>query len=54
MAGVVARAHPPATHTTRHYPPPLFTVRVNEADAFANEEGGENDDFFDFDDIADI
>ena len=39
----------PHPHTPS--PPP---VRVNEADAFANEEGGENDDFFDFDDVDHI
>lgn len=33
---------------------PTHSVRVNEADAFVNEEGGENDDFFDFDDVDHI
>jgi translation initiation factor 1A len=32
------------------FPP---SVRVNETDTF-DEERGENDDFFDFDDVAEI
>ena len=46
LAGRALTLNPPPT-------PLSPSVRVNEADAFANEEGGENDDFFDFDDIAD-
>lgn len=42
-----------AHHQPSPHPPPT-SVRVNEADAFANEEGGENDDFFDFDDVDHI
>lgn len=29
-------------------------IRVNDTDTFADEEGGENDDFIDFDDISEI
>jgi len=46
---------PPPTHThalpsfPQHQPPP---VRVNEADAFADEEN--QDEYFDFEDVAEI
>ncbi len=29
-------------------------IRVNDTDTFADEEGGENDDYIDFDDISEI
>lgn len=29
-------------------------IRVNDTDTFADEEGGDNDDFIDFDDISEI
>jgi translation initiation factor 1A len=29
-------------------------IRVNDTDTFGDEEGGDNDDYIDFDDIAEI
>ncbi|KAL6781318.1 EIF1A [Auxenochlorella protothecoides x Auxenochlorella symbiontica] len=30
------------------------SIRVNDTDTFGDEEGGENDDYIDFDDISEI
>lgn len=33
---------------------PTAAVRVNDTDTFGDEEGGENDDYIDFDDISGV
>lgn len=54
MLLVVGRAASPVAqsppHMLPHLPPPA--VRVNDTDALNEEEGGENDDYIDFDDIS--